>query len=280
MNLLNIVKHILHLTENEYDSENSPTTTDEIFAAERLFEVLKSINVSYFTELDHCSFQQEYIPPRTLSCTGERTTEVVVKKKYNITHSYTIQPVTSANGLLLAKFLLILQEKENTLGKRVQKNLIIPPNVVVRASKSGKSNDENHHVFLNEVLRPFVDKKFLLFLDAWKTQADLTKFRAVFPHQDSQLLIFPEGSTGYIQPEDLPLFRSWRFIHEKIAHYTHINRAETTISDRQYFINIHSVIHNQLSAPPFKNLIKSGFIQAQITNETIGQIEKPKDICF
>ncbi|CAF5037565.1 unnamed protein product, partial [Rotaria sp. Silwood1] len=229
---------------------------------------------------DHCSFQQEYIPPRTFSFTGERTTEVVGRKKYNITHSYTIRPVTSANGLLLDKFLLVLQEKENTLGKRVQKNLIIPPSVVVKASKSGKSNDENHHAFLNEVLRPFVGKKFLLFLDAWKTQADLTKFRAVFPHQGSQLLIFPEGSTGYIQPQDLSLFRSWRFIHEKIEHYTHINRTEITISDRQYFINIHSVIHNQLSAPPFKNLIKNGLIQARITNETIGQIEKPKDVCF
>ncbi|CAF1229009.1 unnamed protein product [Rotaria sp. Silwood1] len=170
---------------------------------------------------DHCSFQQEYIPPRTFSFTGERTTEVVARKKYNVTHSYTIQPVTSANGLLLDQFLLVLQEKENTLGKRVQKNLIIPPSVVVKASKSGKSNDENHHAFLNEVLRPFVGKKFLLFLDAWKTQADLTKFRAVFPHQGSQLLIFPEGSTGYIQPQDLSLFWSWRFIHEKIEHYTH-----------------------------------------------------------
>ncbi|CAF4359097.1 unnamed protein product, partial [Rotaria sp. Silwood2] len=144
--------------------------------------------------------------------TGERTTEVVGRKKYNVTHSYTIQPVTSANGLLLDKFLLVLQEKENTLGKRVQKNLIIPPNVAVKASTSGKSNDENHHAFLNEVLRPFVGKKFLLFLDAWKTQADLTKFRAVFSHQDSQLLIFPEGSTGYIQPQDLSIFRSWRFM--------------------------------------------------------------------
>ncbi|CAF4724107.1 unnamed protein product, partial [Rotaria sp. Silwood2] len=88
------------------------------------------------------------------------------------------------------------------------------------------------------------------------------KFRAVFPHQDSQLLIFPEQSTGYIKPQDLSLFRSWRFIHEKIEHYTHINRTEITIGDRQYFINIHSVIHNQLSAPPFKNPIKNGFIQA------------------
>ncbi|CAF5026496.1 unnamed protein product, partial [Rotaria sp. Silwood1] len=142
---------------------------------------------------NHCSFQQEYVPPRTLSFTGERTTEVAVKKKYNTTHSYTVQPVTSANGPLLEKFLHILQEKENTFGERVEKDLIVPSNVVVKASKSGKSRDEKHHVFLNEVLRPLVGKKFLLFLDSWKTQADLTKFRAAFPNQDSQLLIFPEG---------------------------------------------------------------------------------------
>jgi hypothetical protein len=201
---------------------------------------------------------------------------VAVKKKYNTTHSYTVQPVTSANGHLLEKFLLILQEKENTFGKRVEKGLTVPSNVVVKASKSGKSSNEKHHVFLNEVLRPLVGEKFLLFLDSWKTQADLTKFRAVFPNQNSQLLIFPEGSTGYIQPQDLSLFRSWRFIHEKIEHYTHINRTEMTISDRQYFINMHAVIHNQLSAPQFKNLIKNGFIQARITNETIGQIENQK----
>jgi hypothetical protein len=229
---------------------------------------------------DHCSFQQEYVSPRTLYFTGERTTEVAVKKKYNTTHSYTIQPVTLANGHLLEKFLLILQEKENQFGQRVEKKLIIPPNVVVKASKSGKSSGEKHHAFLTEVLRPLVGKKFLLFLDCWKTQADLTKFRAVFPNQNSQLLIFPEGSTGYIQPQDLSLFRSWRFIHEKIEHYTHINRTEMTISDRQYFINVHSIIHNQLSAPAFTNLIKNGFVQARITNETIGQIEKPKDVCF
>jgi len=229
---------------------------------------------------DHCSFQQEYIPPRTLSFTGERTTEVAVKKKYNTTHSYTVQPITSADGDLLEKFLLILQEKENTFGKNVQKNLDVPSNVVVKASKSGKSSDEKHHAFLNEVLRPLVGKKFLLFLDSWKTQADLTKFRAVFPNPNSQLLIFPEGSTGFIQPQDLSLFRSWRFIHKKIEHYTHINRIEMTISDRQYYINIHSVIHNQLSAPQFKSLIKNGFAQAQIIQDLIGQIEKPQDVCF
>ncbi|CAF4862038.1 unnamed protein product, partial [Rotaria socialis] len=157
---------------------------------------------------DHCSFQQEYISPRTLSFTGERTTEVVVTRKNNLTHSYTAQPITSADGQLLDKFFLILQEKENEFGTRVQRDLIVPVNVVVRASKSGKSSDEKHRIFLNEVLRPLIGRKFLLFLDCWITQTDLKKFRAVFPHQDSQLLIFPHGSTGLIQPQDLSLFRS------------------------------------------------------------------------
>ena len=52
------------------------------------------------------------------------------------------------------------------------------------------------------------------------------------------------------------------------------------LNDRQYFINMHSVIHNPLSAPQFKNLIKAGFVQATMLNETVGEIKKPKDVCF
>ncbi|CAF1322642.1 unnamed protein product [Rotaria sordida] len=236
-------------------------------------EKLKQIKAFMFDEF----YLKRTIKKEALHDTDLELYAIQKTRELNWPTFKAIQPVTSANGHLLDKFLLILQEKENTFGTRVQQNLIILPNVVVRASKSGKSSDEKHHAFLNEVLRPLVGKKFLLFLDAWKTQTDLTKFRAVFPNQDSQLLIFPEGSTDYIQPQDLSLFRSWRFIHEKIEHYTHINRTEITLSDRQYFINMHSVIHNQLSAPQFKNLIKNGFIKARITNETNGHIEKLKD---
>lgn len=205
---------------------------------------------------------------------------MAVKKKYCITHTYTVQPVVSAGGRLLEKFLLILQEKHDEFGKRIQKNLIVPPNVIVRASKSGKSSHEKHHVFLKDVLHPCVGKKFLLFLDAWKTQTSQDKFRSVFPHQTSKLLILPEGSTGHIQPLDLSLFRSWRFFHKKFEHYIHINRTEIDMSDRQYFINLHSFIHNQLCAPPFQNLIKSGFTNAKIVHGPIGTIRKPKDVCF
>jgi hypothetical protein len=51
MNLLNIAKHLLHLTENEYRSGNFATTANEIFAAKRLFKVLKSFKDSDLSEL-------------------------------------------------------------------------------------------------------------------------------------------------------------------------------------------------------------------------------------
>ncbi|CAF4221215.1 unnamed protein product [Rotaria sordida] len=167
---------------------------------------------------EHCSFQKEYVSPRTLSFTGERTTEVAIKRKHNVTHSYTVQPVTSAAGRLLNKFLLVLQEREDEFGSIVLKNMIIPPNVIVQASKSGNSTAANHYIFLNDVLHPCVHKKFLLFLDSWTIRTDQNKFRKVFPHQDSQLLIFPEGSTDHIQPQDLSLLRLWRYFHKKIEH--------------------------------------------------------------
>jgi len=45
----------------------------------------------------------------------------LLKKKHNVTHSYTVQPVTSAAGRLLNKFLLVLQEKEDEFGRIVEK---------------------------------------------------------------------------------------------------------------------------------------------------------------
>ncbi|CAF4670415.1 unnamed protein product, partial [Rotaria sp. Silwood2] len=162
----------------------------------------------------------------------------------------------------------------------MQKHLIAPPNVVVRASTSGKGSDENHRIFLKEGLAPVVHAKFFLFLDCWKIQTGIDKFRAVFPDQKIQLLNFPEGSTDHIQPQDLSLFRSCKFIHQKIEHYTYINPTEINMSDRQYFINMQSVIHNELPAPSFKKPIKSGFINAGIIHDTIEEVEKSRRISW
>ncbi len=63
MKLSNIAKHLLHLARTEYGFENSATTSDEIFAAEQLFEVVKSFSDNYFSEMytyDTLEFEDEY----------------------------------------------------------------------------------------------------------------------------------------------------------------------------------------------------------------------------
>ncbi len=63
MNLLNIAKHLLYFAQTQHMPENAATTTDAIFASERLFEVLKLLKDSYFSELytyDTLEFDDEY----------------------------------------------------------------------------------------------------------------------------------------------------------------------------------------------------------------------------
>ncbi|CAF4365939.1 unnamed protein product, partial [Rotaria sordida] len=64
MNLVNIVEHLLHLTKAEFSSEAKTTTTsDEIFASQQLFEILKAFKHSCFNELhtyDSLEFEDEY----------------------------------------------------------------------------------------------------------------------------------------------------------------------------------------------------------------------------
>ncbi|CAF4030805.1 unnamed protein product [Rotaria sp. Silwood1] len=63
MDLVNIAKHLLHLTQMEYGFEDSIPSTDEIFASQQLFEILKTFTDSYFNELytyQTLDFNDEY----------------------------------------------------------------------------------------------------------------------------------------------------------------------------------------------------------------------------
>ncbi|CAF3793990.1 unnamed protein product [Rotaria sp. Silwood1] len=62
MNLVNNAKH-LHLTQLEFCSEDSPTSADETFASQQLFEILKTFEDGYFHELytyQSLDFHDEY----------------------------------------------------------------------------------------------------------------------------------------------------------------------------------------------------------------------------
>jgi hypothetical protein len=51
MNLVNIAKHLLHLTQMEFGFEDTIPNADEVFASQQLFKILKTFEDSYFNEL-------------------------------------------------------------------------------------------------------------------------------------------------------------------------------------------------------------------------------------
>ena len=79
---------------------------------EKQRSVFSQLSSDQILNSDHCSFQQEYVRSRTLSLTGERTTEVAIRKKRSVADSYSLIYNISC-GQLLGKFLLILQKKVN-----------------------------------------------------------------------------------------------------------------------------------------------------------------------
>ena len=72
---------------------------------------------------DQSRFEYEITSNRTLSMTGEKTTEATVASVASSTHSYTIQVLISMSGRLAMKFYICFQEGGGKFGKCVSETL-------------------------------------------------------------------------------------------------------------------------------------------------------------
>jgi len=115
---------------------------------------------------DQSGFNLEMHTGRTLSFKGELKIEALAQSLNLMTHSYTIQPLISANGTLLSPLLIVLQEKDGIFGPKIKKNLFTPENVHVLASKSGKLTSNLVQEWFKEVFLPSTNNKSILLLDS------------------------------------------------------------------------------------------------------------------
>lgn len=87
---------------------------------------------------DQSGFQLEMHSGRTLAVEGEHQIQCLVQSVSSTSHSYTIQPLISADGTLHSPLMMVLKEPTGEFGPIVKKDLFKPSNVYVMASKSGK----------------------------------------------------------------------------------------------------------------------------------------------
>lgn len=142
----------------------------EIKANTFLFAVRQSIaqvGIANIYNSDQSGFQLEMHSGRCLAIEGQKKVECVVQSVSSTTHSYTIQPLISAEGILLSPLYIVLKESSGHFGPIVERNLFRAQNVYVDSSKSGKLTTGMPHRLItifyhNENLRTL--KKFQITL--------------------------------------------------------------------------------------------------------------------
>jgi len=147
---------------------------------------------------DQDGFQLELHAGRTLTKKGVKKAESVAQLTSAITHSYTIQPIISADSRLLSPLLIMLKEPSEILGPRVQEIMFTANNIFVMATKSGKLTSNHFETWIKEVFFPNGPNSVLL-LDSWTGHCpDIIERNRPESAYDFVLLTMPAGTTGRI----------------------------------------------------------------------------------
>jgi len=229
---------------------------------------------------------------RTLAEKGQKMIDVFLGDFNKVTHGYTAQYAITASGKLLPKMFLYMQEPKGVFGPRVSvtveeltKNY---GNVFVTASKSGKLTKDHFTCFVENVLTEYCKKEeFLLILDSWGGQTDSAHFNNIFTDDDgncnSTIEIIPPHCTPYCQPCDVNFLRQVKNFIKKLQTSVEVLQNKRQLSAREDAIKIHSLIHHQLSADAFLNMIQYAWYASKLISErkffsNVNEICFPKDI--
>ena len=244
-------------------------------------EYVKSFGEENTFNSDQSGFNYIMTSGRTLSEEGEKITLSSVSSVSSTSHSYTIQPTISADGKLLSPIYLCLQETEGQFGPRVEENLLHRPNVYVTCSNSGKLTKQLLREWCSEVFYPSAPSKSLLFLDSWSAHNDSDIFSSVFSGTKTcNRYIIPPKTTSLVQPLDCFFFRQYKNIARRIQNRVNLDNIDIDMKHRNNIITLHSLIHNQISAPIFQPMIKYSWYKAGYISQHPGRFVNVNQVCF
>lgn len=264
--------------------ENSETIENQAMEfVHFVSEKMMNCNPNYIINSDQCGFSKELAPNRTLSFRGEKHTHGLIQSSNAISHSYTVQPAITMSGTLLPKFLLILQEPTGEFGSRVRINLLTPQNAIMTCTKSGKSSTSLHNLFLDEIIKPTLrNENAILLLDSWSGhhKKGTGQFLS-FGTNNCEIFILPPGTTPLIQPCDVFFFRQWKYLAKRISSYVILHyHEEINLYERNNIIKLQCLIHNQLSASIYQDMIKYAWWKSTYPLSKPQMLLTVKQCCF
>lgn len=252
-------------------------TADE-FVAEATKHIPK-YKLDFVLNADQSSFNYEMASNRTLSHVGEKATYLAVRSLNAISHSYTVMPIISAAGRLASPVFICLQEPTGRFP--ITKAVFSAPNVVASCSTSGKLNKSLVEYWIREVLDKIVSNRFLLMVDQWSPQADITAYENnLTKGQPCKLLVIPRRATSTKQPCDIYFFRQWKLLTKRIYHRVSLDELDVDLRSRDAVIKLQSLVHNQMSSPLFKPMISYAWSTCGYIPEQYSKFSSVIEVCF
>lgn len=229
---------------------------------------------------DQSGFNLETHAGRTLALKGSLKVECLAQSLNSLTHSYTIQPIVSANGDLKSPLLIVLQETSGKFGPIVEKTLYKADNIVVFASKSGKLTSDLAINWFANVFLPNTGENSVLLLDSWTGQTEKKFDNIDKDNKNVQIFTIPAGTTGLIQPLDVYTFRPWKNFLRQFSDIVMLYNCDVNLHLRNNILKIQSLIHNQFSSPRFKNIFRYAWWKCGYIAEKPDKCEAPADFCL
>lgn len=231
---------------------------------------------------DQSGFNLEMHAGRTLAFVGTLKVESLAQSINSLTHSYTIQPIITASGLLKSPLLIVTQEKGGCFGPIVEKTLYKAENIVTFASQSGKLSSKLAVQWFQDIFLPntCVGERYLLCLDSWTGQTEKNFENVEKYGKDITVKIIPAGTTGMIQPLDVYTFRPWKNFLKQFSDLVMLYDFKINLHLRNNVLKLQSLTHNQFSSPRFINMFKYAWYKSGYTSEKPPRCGTPATYCF
>ncbi|KAF4522672.1 hypothetical protein B566_EDAN010453 [Ephemera danica] len=230
-------------------------------------DYIKVIGPRRMFNSDQSGFNREMHHGRTLALCGDTDVHALAQSINGLTHSYTVMPTLSAEGVLLPKTFLVLQEVNGVFGPNVKAKLKIPPNVEVVATKSGKMGCADVVTYMRTCFAPYCGDAATLILDQWtgfRNRDYLQALQEEF-NVEIEILDLPKSCTWIAQPFDVHVFRMMKHYVKKLSDLIILLNIALTLCHRQNIINVVSFTHHQFSSPRHRSMLlkawsKPGYI--------------------
>uniref|UniRef100_A0A914PZF5 Transposase n=1 Tax=Panagrolaimus davidi TaxID=227884 RepID=A0A914PZF5_9BILA len=252
-------------------------------AANEFVEMIKTLKNNYEEAMifncDQSGFKKEMHSGYTLAPEGVRKVTITVQSTSATSHSYTIMPILSMNGVFLPLLYILIQESTGHFPPT--KKIYTPPNIFADTHTSSMMTKNNLAHFLDNVYFKLTGEKSLLLADSWSAWADKSMIAKHIPHgKDFKLQIMPPGTTSMIQPLDVGIFKSWKKMDRRICDYALLHDIDYNIHDRESIMKRQSFIHYQFCAPRFIPFNKKSWIASGYISEETSACLSPAHYCF